>query len=268
MGRKVKSYLFDVGNSGNGPLGMCIRVRARTKRGATQIANGLLSELGEISVSSGRLTDGVEYCTIYLNDALKPRHIFAGDTREVEKKKRMTMQARAHNEVSGRKAASPLTEAIPTSGLVTHHVHSSRLAWGVWDHEKGCSVGEGDIHSSYSGETIATKGTIRKPFEWQGSLWVAVSTSESSGVRQAEAYRLLPEQLMEGAPVTYSAKSGIPEGAKAARADPRGFYHGMTVKYGRNTFVLCGPKTTFLGDASTASPDRIPAPCQAQLDLF
>jgi hypothetical protein len=51
MARETKSYLFDVGNS-------------------------------------GRPTSEVEYCTIYLNDVLKPRHIFTGDTREVEEKKK------------------------------------------------------------------------------------------------------------------------------------------------------------------------------------
>jgi hypothetical protein len=87
MARKGKSYLFDVGNSDGGPVGMCIRVRARTKKEATQIATELLRELGDISVSSGKLTRDAESCTIYFNDVLKPRHIFTGDTREVDELK-------------------------------------------------------------------------------------------------------------------------------------------------------------------------------------
>ena len=34
--------------------------------------------------------------------------------------------------------------------------------------------------------------------------------------------------------------------ADAARADPNGFYHGMSVKHAGQILVLCGPPVTFV----------------------
>jgi hypothetical protein len=89
----------------------------------------------------------------------------------------------------------------------------------------------------------------RKPFGFQGSLWVCVSRSGG----KAEAYRLMHPQSFDGEPLTYPAKTASGD---AARSDPKGFYHGMTTTHGGKTLVLCGPPAVFIaGEAQ-------------QLDLF
>jgi hypothetical protein len=151
---------------------------------------------------------------------------------------------------------------------IEHIVNPSRLSWGSQNDPKGCSTGNGDIYSSYSADTIAERGTIRKPFRWQGSLWVTVRMSGSGDGQRAEAYRLLPTQFFQGTPATYGEKFGTPQRAQAARGDAMGAYHGMLVRHGRETFVLCGPATAFLpGSPSTTSDDSL-VPQPAQLDLF
>lgn len=47
-----------------------------------------------------------------------------------------------------------------------------------------------------------------------------------------------------------------------------GAYHGMLVKHGRETFVLCGPATAFLpGSPSTTSDDSL-VPSRHSLTCF
>jgi hypothetical protein len=43
--------------------------------------------------------------------------------------------------------------------------------------------------------------------------------------------------------VTYAQKTADSE---AARADPNGFYHGITAKHAGTVFVLCGPPARFI----------------------
>jgi hypothetical protein len=149
-----------------------------------------------------------------------------------------------------------------------HIVNPSRLSWASENDTRGRNTGNGDIYSSYSADTLAERGTIRKPFQWQGSLWVTVCMSGPGDSQRATAYRLIPKQLFQGTPATYAEKFGSPKRAQAARGDAMGAYHGMLVKHGRETFILCGPATTFLaGTSSTASDDGL-VPRPAQLDLF
>jgi hypothetical protein len=49
-------------------------------------------------------------------------------------------------------------------------------------------------------------------------------------------------QVFEGIPCTYQDKT---RDGDSARADPNGFYHGMTVLHAGQTFVLCGPAARF-----------------------
>jgi hypothetical protein len=82
-------------------------------------------------------------------------------------------------------------EAFHGAKAVTIPVNPVRLAWGRYDHERNRDTGEGDIHASYSADTIAVTGKIRKAFRWQAQLMVTVSLSGRGGIEQAEAYRLI-----------------------------------------------------------------------------
>ncbi len=132
-------------------------------------------------------------------------------------------------------------------------VDSARLVHGNWRHQADKTIGEGDISASYCADRIAMTGSIRKPFRWQGSDWVCVGTSFRHGVPSAEAYRLVHPQRFKGDPTSYREKT---RDADAARADPSGFYHGMTVTHAGQTMVLCGPPAIFIPGQT------------AQLDLF
>lgn len=140
-----------------------------------------------------------------------------------------------------------------TDEIETFAVDPTRLGSGAWCHRSQKTIGQGDIAASYSAERIGMNQPVRKPFNWKGSLWVCVSMTFLSGSRSAEAYRLTRKELFNGTPVTYADKTAD---ADAARADPNGFYHGMTVRHGGQTFVLCGPPATLVPGASE------------QLDLF
>ena len=72
--------------------------------------------------------------------------------------------------------------------------------------------------------------------------------------------------MFSGTPTTYAARTGNFEMAAAARNDPEGFYHGVTVKHGREMFVLFGPPLRFIPQ-EVATPLE-PAPEPLQLDLF
>ena len=158
-----------------------------------------------------------------------------------------------------------MTDAEPSSRSADHRtihrVPASRLAWGVYDSEKDRTVGEGDIHASYSADKIAMESRVRNPFRFSDALWVNTGMSGYGGNWQAEAYRLVARELFSGSPTSYHEKPD----AEAARNDPNGFYHGMLVVCGRRSFVLCGPPVLF-----TAEPERPgdEAAEAAQLSLF
>ena len=50
-------------------------------------------------------------------------------------------------------------------------------------------------------------------------------------------------KIYDGEPITYTAKAA---NGDAARVDPCGFYHGMTVRHAGTKFVLCGPPVSFV----------------------
>jgi hypothetical protein len=126
----------------------------------------------------------------------------------------------------------------------TFAVDPARLATGRWCHRAERTIGEGDIHASYSADHIGMGRPVRSPFSWKGALWTCIGMRYGNGDGVcAEAYRLVPVRLFEGTPVTYGAKT---READAARADPSGFYHGMQVKHAGKSFVLCGPPALFV----------------------
>jgi hypothetical protein len=133
--------------------------------------------------------------------------------------------------------------AQETMDSLTFAIDPARLAPGAWCHRAEKTIGEGDVAASYSGDRIGMDQPVRKPFEWRGSLWVCVGMSHRGEIHSAEAYRLVHPQRFNGEPTTYREKT---RGGDAARADPNGFYHGMTVKHAGQTLVLSGPPATFL----------------------
>ena len=125
----------------------------------------------------------------------------------------------------------------------TQCVDPARLQSGRWCHRAEKTIGEGDIHASYSADRIGMSKPLRKPFSWKGGLWVCVGIARRGDELCAEAYRLVHPQVFDGEPVTYGAKTA---NGNAARADPNGFYHGMLVKHAKADAVLCGPPILFV----------------------
>jgi hypothetical protein len=149
-------------------------------------------------------------------------------------------------------------EPIMQPEFETHSVDPARLQHGCWSEEHQQTIGEGDIVASYSADSIATTGRVRKPFEYKSSQWVCIGTHGRGGVSEAWAYRLALAAHFANA-TTYSKKGSLGEG-EFARNDPSGFYHGMKVQAGGQAMVLCGPPALFVPDEAQRAA--------RQLDLF
>jgi hypothetical protein len=150
----------------------------------------------------------------------------------------------------------------PTEPHATAAVNAARL-----------DPDHGDISQSYSADRIASDQPARKPFQHDGALWICTSITGSgltvSGSTEHEAYRVMPERIFNGTPTTYGTRTGTIEMADAARKDPNGFYHGVTVKHGRETFVLSGPPVRFVPAEIPARPGTEPdSHDPLQLSLF
>ncbi len=117
----------------------------------------------------------------------------------------------------------------------TISVAPSRLKSGSWCHASNQQKGEGDISASYSADVIAMEGRVRKPFRLNGYLCVCVGKSYHPQAG-AKIYKLIELQNFEGTPTSYNERC-----KEEARACPNGFYHGMRVKNGKQTYVLSGP---------------------------
>lgn len=116
----------------------------------------------------------------------------------------------------------------------------------------------GDINDSYSADRIASDQPVRRPFEHDGELWICTSITGSgltvSGSTEHEAYRLVLGRVFAGMPTTYGTRTRTAEAAEVARNDPNGFYHGVAVRLGRETFVLCGPPLRFVPEEVAMRP--------------
>ena len=145
-------------------------------------------------------------------------------------------------------------------------VEASRLEWPGYGAGKHNAAG--DIHASYSGDTIAFQNTVRKPFLWRGEAWVAVSLSGLGGVQQAEAFRLVAAESFQGAITTYGERCARERAARAARRDPMGFYHGVRVKRGGATYVLSGPEERFVAGTPSLFEDAPPAFAPLEVNSF
>jgi hypothetical protein len=67
MADTLYSYHFDLGNSNNGSLGMCLRVKAHSNEEAVEKANAYLDGLKEQELDTD---DDIEYCNVYLSGNL------------------------------------------------------------------------------------------------------------------------------------------------------------------------------------------------------
>lgn len=148
----------------------------------------------------------------------------------------------------------------------TNVVEASRLEWPT--SENGKRAGPGDIHASYSGDTIAFRNTVRKPFLWRGEQWVAVSLTGIGGIQQAEAFRLVAVEWFQGATTTYTDRCAYERAARAARRDPMGFYHGIRVKRGGATYVLSGPEERFVAGTPSLFEGAPPSFAPIEVNTF
>lgn len=77
--RSLRSFHFSLGDSSEGAIGMCARVRARSRREAVSLLKRALStgESGEYSLLADDDRDRqVEYCNAYVNpDAISVKDI-------------------------------------------------------------------------------------------------------------------------------------------------------------------------------------------------
>ena len=115
---------------------------------------------------------------------------------------------------------------------------------------------DGDIDNAYSADKIGEARPIRKPFSYRGALYV--STAGCGGGRRGQYYdamRLVRLAEFDGDPTTYADKVHVDHG-EMARNDPLGFYHGMTVSSGGETFVMAGPEVRFVPDNELAMPSK------------
>ncbi len=144
-------------------------------------------------------------------------------------------------------AGSTADPAAEPEGPTVFAVNAERLAWGI-----DCDSPDGDIRASYSADRIGMGKPIRRAFTFRASTWVCVRFSVGPTVT-AKAYRLIPIEHFDGQATTYPDKT---HDAEAARNDPLGFYHGMTVQHRGQGIVLCGPPAMFVPRVT------------AQLDLF
>ena len=85
----ANSYLFDCGNSTEGPIGFCARVTAKDEAEAlVRLENFMLQRLGpemDIDIDGATKAGGIEYFTVYFGaENLKPDDIADGMTEPAE----------------------------------------------------------------------------------------------------------------------------------------------------------------------------------------
>ena len=65
--KPLRSFHFDLGNSNDGPIGMCARVTAPDRRAATRLLKKNLPEEIKVDIEETGKGSHVEYVRIYLN---------------------------------------------------------------------------------------------------------------------------------------------------------------------------------------------------------
>lgn len=132
-----------------------------------------------------------------------------------------------------------MTNSIPSEAI---RVPRWRLKSGYWCHTANRQQDQGDIRAAYSADLIAMENRIRRPFRLQGWLCVTVGL-RNQPEEHAVAYQLLELSAFDGVSTTYGQRDH-----DAARQSTEGFYHGMTVKHGKRTYVLVGPPIVIYGN--------------------
>lgn len=155
---------------------------------------------------------------------------------------RITPETTTMNAINVPPSEPQASSTSELAGPRTFLVDPERLEWGAWDHALDRRVGEGDIAASYSADKIASNEAIRKPFTWEGRLWVTAGMGGRGRLGSAEAYRLVSPRAFNEPATTYKEKT---QDCEAARNDPKGFYHGMQVRHKGETLIICGPPAIF-----------------------
>ena len=127
-----------------------------------------------------------------------------------------------------------------------------------------------EIQNSYSGDTIASGSSVRKPFKVGGKLYVSTSGFSGPGMPQEnKCYMLIPREEFEGDAVYYGQKptwlivitNGEEEYAEdwsgQRRCQPEGFYHRMLIKRGKSLWVLIGPPILFRLKQKLVAPKQL-----------
>lgn len=114
-----------------------------------------------------------------------------------------------------------------------------------------------EIEESYSGDRLSEKNTLRRPFKFQGSFFVAIGgISGGNSIPQEECYQIVPRHQFAGQAKWYGEKlENVPVSdeeakwgdgwAEQRRSQAEGFYHGMLAKRGGSEWVLVGPPLVF-----------------------
>jgi hypothetical protein len=109
------------------------------------------------------------------------------------------------------------------------------------------------IDMAYSADVFAqSNGSIRKPVALGNELFTYMGGTTWDFKCAVGAWKLVAPEEFSGPTFTYNEKCAIPHsdddycGGAYCRRDPMGFYHGMTAKHGKQTYVIQGPKVFLL----------------------
>lgn len=133
--------------------------------------------------------------------------------------------------------------------LTLHHVVNGQIGLFAPLPPSVQGIDPSKASASYSADLIAMTGKVRKPVSHGGDLWVSVGSAGTATHRITNMYRLVLAADFDGEVTTYTEKTSVWRDEDKypgdyARNDPNGFYHGMKVQNGGNSYVLCGPEQT------------------------
>jgi hypothetical protein len=154
------------------------------------------------------------------------------------------LQREADDErVAGSQAAGGVLQGNSLTAPLVEPVVPKRNGFPVDPERLRC--GKGDICCSYSADILSVK-KIRKPFEYDGKLWV----STVAGVTKGDFYEYVQAQQV----VLKSQYKGKTHGDRTR-------YDGLLVKQGRNEYVLTGPSITLIPQSMEVAVEvKIDAP--------
>ena len=104
-----------------------------------------------------------------------------------------------------------------------------------------------EIKKSYSGDTISSSKTIRRPFQFQGALFVSTGGRSGGGTTPTEeCYKIVPRHLFKGKARWYGEGDAGEDWGERRRGQAEGFYHAMLIQRGKTLWVLVGPPLQFV----------------------